>query len=170
MNISYLTETNMGMNVKERLCYYVINMSQGRKKHMARPGLEPRTSRTPCEHSDHWATEPHGRPVTIPPCLIRFVHESARNHARTDDTVPLLLAAQARTHNEPPNVAREEKAHGPTGTRTQDILHTVPALWLLSYWATWSACDKHLIFPFATNNKYMKNVSHSSILSFLLRT
>ena len=54
-------------------------MSQGRKKHMARPGLEPRTSRTLCEHSDHWATEPHGRPVTISPCLIRFVPKSARN-------------------------------------------------------------------------------------------
>ena len=40
-------------------------MSQGRKKHMAIPGLKPRTSRIPCEHSDHWATEPHGRPVTI---------------------------------------------------------------------------------------------------------
>ena len=47
-------------------------MSQGRKKHMARPGLEPRTSRIPCEHSDHWATEPHGRSVTISPCLIRY--------------------------------------------------------------------------------------------------
>ena len=70
-------------------------MSQGRKKHMARPGLEPRTSRIPCEHSDHWATEPNGRPVTISPCLIRFVPESARNHAGTDETVPLLLAARA---------------------------------------------------------------------------
>ena len=39
-------------------------MPQERKKHMARPGLEPRTSRIPCEHSNHWATEPHGRPVT----------------------------------------------------------------------------------------------------------
>ena len=49
------------------------------KKHMARPGLEPRTSRIPCKHSDHWATEPHGRPMTISPCSIRFVPESARN-------------------------------------------------------------------------------------------
>ena len=39
---------------------------------MARPGLERRTPRRPCEHSDHWANEVHGRPVTIPPCLIRF--------------------------------------------------------------------------------------------------
>ena len=66
-------------------------MSQGRKKHMARPGLEPRTSRIPCEHSDHWATEPHGRPVTISPCLIRFVPKSARNHAGIDETVPFAV-------------------------------------------------------------------------------
>ena len=68
---------------------------------------EPRTSRTPCEHSDHWATEPHGRPATMSPCLIRFVPESARNHAGTEETVPLLLAAQVRTHTEPPNVTGE---------------------------------------------------------------
>ena len=73
-------------------------MSQGRKKRMAQPRLEPRTPRRPCEHSDHWATEPHGRPGTISPCLIRFVPESARNHAGTDETVPLLLAARARIH------------------------------------------------------------------------
>ena len=71
---------------------------RGGKKHTARPGLEPRTSRRPCEHSDHWATEPHGRPATISPCLIRFVPESARNHAGTDETVLLLLAARARPH------------------------------------------------------------------------
>ena len=80
-------------------------MSQGRKKHMARPGLEPRTSLIPCEHSGHWATEPQSRPVTISPCLIRFVPESARNHAG----VPLLLAAQTRTQTEPPNATGEEK-------------------------------------------------------------
>ena len=50
-------------------------MLQGRKKHMARPGLEPRTSRIPCEHSDHWATEPHGRPVTYG--INRFSHDVA---------------------------------------------------------------------------------------------
>ena len=111
----------------------ILKVSQGRKKHMARPGLEPRTSRRPCEHSDHWATEPHGRPLTISPCLIRFVPESARNHAGTDETVPLLLAARARTHTEPPNVTGEEKIHGPTGTRTQDHSQTVRALWSLSY-------------------------------------
>ena len=38
-------------------------MSQGRKGHMAWLRLKSRTSRIPCEHSDHWATEPQGRPV-----------------------------------------------------------------------------------------------------------
>ena len=122
-----------------------MQMSQGRKKLMARPGLEPRTSHIPFEHSNHWATEPHGRPVTISPCLIRFVPESARNHAWTDETVPLLLAAQARTHTEPPNVTGEEKAHGPTRTRTQDLSQTVRVLWPLSYRAKWSTCDN---FPY----------------------
>ena len=112
---------------------------------MARPGFEPRTSRIPCEHSDHWATEPHGRPVTISPCLIRFVPESARNHAGTDESVSLLLAARARTHTEPPNVTGEEKAHGPTGIRTQDLSHTVRALWPLSYRATRSTRDMFII-------------------------
>ena len=36
----------------------------GEDKAHGRPRLEPRTSRISCEHSDHWATEPHGRPVT----------------------------------------------------------------------------------------------------------
>ena len=67
------------------------------EKHMARQKLEPRTSRIPCKHSEHWATEPQGRHLTISPCLIRFVSECARNHAGTDETVPLLLAARART-------------------------------------------------------------------------
>ena len=39
-----------------------LQMSQERKMHTARPGLKPRTSRRPCEHCDHWATKPHGRP------------------------------------------------------------------------------------------------------------
>ena len=116
-------------------------ISQRRKMHMAWPELEPRTSRRPCEHSDYWATEPHDRPVTIFPCLIRFVPESARNHARTDETVPLLLAARARTNTEPPNVTEEEEAHGLTGTRTQDLSQTVRALWPLSYRAPRSTCD-----------------------------
>ena len=89
-----------------------VHVSQGRKKHMARPGLELRTSRIPCEHSDHWATEPHGRPVKISPCLIRLVPESAWNHAGTDETVTLLLAARARTHTVPPTIVGEELSLG----------------------------------------------------------
>ena len=77
-------------------------------------------------------------------CLIKFVPESARNHAGTDETVPLLLAARARTHTEPPNVIGEEKAHGPTGTQTQDLSQTVRALSSLSYRATRSTCDNWL--------------------------
>ena len=76
----------------------------------------------------NWATEPHGQPATISPCLNRFVPESARNRAGTDETVPLLLVARAQTHTEPPNVKGEKKAHGPNGTRTQDLSQTVRAL------------------------------------------
>ena len=36
----------------------------------------------------------HRRPVTISICLIRFIPESTRNHAGTDETVHLLPAAQ----------------------------------------------------------------------------
>ena len=46
-----------------------------------------------------------------------------------------------RTHTEPPNVTGEEKVHGTTGTRTQNLLHTVQALWPLSYRATRFICD-----------------------------
>ena len=64
-------------------------MSQGRKKNMARPGLEPRTSRIPCEHSSQLSYR-----ATRSTCdnfpLLRFVPESARNRAGTDETVPLL--------------------------------------------------------------------------------
>ena len=73
--------------------------------------------------------------------LLRFIPESARNSVGTDETVPLLLAARARTHIEPPNVTGEEKAHGPTGTRTQDLLQTTEHSSQLSYQATWSTCD-----------------------------
>ena len=103
-------------------------MSQGRKKHMARPGLEHRTSRTPCEHSSQLSYRATRSTCDNPPHprLNRFVPESARNHAGTDETVPLLLAARTRTHTEPPNITGEENAHDPTGTRTQDLSHTVP--------------------------------------------
>ena len=65
-----------------------------------------------------------------PPCINRFVPESAWNRADTGETVPLLLAARARTHTKPPNVTGEGKAYGPTGTRTQDPSQTVRALQL----------------------------------------
>ena len=120
---------------------YTRVVSQGRKKAHGPTVTRTQDPSQPCEHPDHRATEPHGRPATISPCLIRFVPESARNHAGTDETIPLPLAAQARTHTEPPNVTGEEKAHGPTGTRTQDLSHTVRALWPLSYRATRSICD-----------------------------
>ena len=86
-------------------------MSQGRNKQMAWPGLESRTSRILCEHSDHWATEPHGRPVTIPPCFIRFVPESARNHVGTDETAPSLLSARARTSHIGHQMSQGRKEH-----------------------------------------------------------
>ena len=80
------------------------------------------------------------------PCLNRSVPESARNRDRSNETVPLLLAARARTHTEPPNVKGEEKTHSPTGSRTKDLSHTVRALWPLSYWVTRSTCDNFPLF------------------------
>ena len=81
-------------------------MSEGRKQHMARPGLEPRTSR----RLSYRATRSTCDNFL---CLIRFVPESARNHAGTDETVPLLLAARARTRTKPPNVTGEKKSTWP---------------------------------------------------------
>ena len=132
-------------------------MSQRRKKHMARPGLEPRTSRKPCEHSDHWATEPHGRPVSGGNChrLIVWLGSS----------VASLLALYVRDPGfESPvgrqNVTGEEKAHDPTGTRTQDLSHTVRALWPLSYRATRSTCDNFPLQPsrWQSNHSYIPQV------------
>ena len=51
----------------------------------------------------------HRRPVTITICLIRFIPESTRNHAGTDETVPVLTAAQTWTHTETQNVKGEGK-------------------------------------------------------------
>ena len=45
----------------------------------------------------------------------------------------------------PRNVTGEEKAHDPTGTRTQDPSHAVRALWPLIYRATQSTCDTSII-------------------------
>ena len=104
-------------------------------KNMALPGLEPRSSRLP---SQHYATELSSHLVDQlhrslhsppPPCLIRIVPESSRNHAGTDET------DQARAHIEPTNVTGEEKESGSTWTRTQCLSLTVRAL---SYRVTWS--------------------------------
>ena len=103
--------------------------SQGRKKHMVQPGLEPRTSRIPCEHSDHWATEPHAWPVTISPCLIRFVPESSRNQQDS----PFAAHSLSMDPYWPPNVTEQEKEHGPTGTGTQDLSHTVTLGFIFEY-------------------------------------
>ena len=74
----------------------------------------------------------HRRPVTIFICLIRFIPESTRNHAGTDETVPLLSAAQTWTHTEPQNVKGEEKLpiiFTPAEDRTRNPLHTHPNLY-----------------------------------------
>ena len=76
----------------------------------------------------------------ISSCLNRIVPESSRNHAGTEETVPLLLAVRARTHTEPPNITGEKKAHGPTGTRTQDSRASYEHSSQLSYRATRSTC------------------------------
>ena len=51
----------------------------------------------------------HRRPVTISIHLIRFISESTRNHAGTNETVSLLPAVQTWTHTEPQNVKGEEQ-------------------------------------------------------------
>ena len=74
----------------------------------------------------------HRRPVTISICLIRFIPESTRNHAGTDETVPLLPASQTWTHTEPQNVKGEEKLpiiFTPADDRTHDPLHAHPNLY-----------------------------------------
>ena len=68
----------------------------------------------------------HRRPVTISNCLIRFIPESTRNHAGTDETVPLLPAALTWTHIEPKTFKGEEKLSilfTPAEDRTRDPLH-----------------------------------------------
>ena len=97
-------------------------MSQGRKKNVARLGLEPRVSQLPCEHSttelpSHTIDQLHFPPAYshIRP---RICSEPCRNRR---DSLRLLLAARARTHSEPPNVTGVEKERGPTGTQTQGL-------------------------------------------------
>ena len=74
----------------------------------------------------------HRRPVTILICLIRFIPESNRNHAGTEETFPLLPAAKTWTHPEPQNVKGEEKLpiiFTPAEDRTRDPLHAHPNLY-----------------------------------------
>ena len=68
----------------------------------------------------------HRRPVTVSICLIRFIPESTRQHAGTDETICLLSAAQTWTPTEPHNVKREEKMSiifTPAEDRSRDPLH-----------------------------------------------
>ena len=74
----------------------------------------------------------HRRPLTISNSLIRFLADSTRNHAGTDETVPLLPATQTWTHTEPQNVKGEEKLpiiFTSAYDRTRDSLHTNPNLY-----------------------------------------
>ena len=65
-------------------------------------------------------------------CLISSIPKSTRNHAGTDETVPLLPAAQTWTHTEPQNVKGEEKTpiiFTPAEHRTRAPLHAHPNLY-----------------------------------------
>ena len=122
---------NNGADPSAHLLFAAKIVSQRRKKHMARPEFEPRISCILCEHSVNWATEPHGRPVTISPCL----KDSSPNLLRTmpEPTKKSLCCSQPE-HG--PTLAtkchRGGKAHGPTMNRTKDLSHTVRALWPLA--------------------------------------
>ena len=59
----------------------------------------------------HRAMEPHNQLVTFSSCLIRFIPESARNHAGTDETIP--SRSPSMSLHWPPNVTGVEKEHGP---------------------------------------------------------
>ena len=76
--------------------------------------------------------------MTISPCLIRFVPESARNHAGTDETVPMLLAARVWTHtgHQMSQVRKKHMARPGLEPRTsrRPCEH---------YRAIWSTCDRY---------------------------
>ena len=94
-------------------------MSKVRKQYMVRPTGD--SNRGTLAHRARTQTADlkshmHRRPVTISICLIRFIPESTRNHAGTDETVPLLPATK----------------HGPTlshkmskGRKNANYLYTV---------------------------------------------
>ena len=112
---------------------------------MARPELQPRVSRLPCKHSTSELLS-HMSTGYISPYLIRFVPESARNHAGTDETATFQVAALSPSSDPhwPPYVTGAKNEHGPIGTRTQGLSFTARAL-SLSYRATRST---GYIFPF----------------------
>ena len=79
------------------------NCHRGEKKHMARPSLKPRTSRIPSKHSDHWATEPHGRPVTYPLVtngITRYTDASFQSQTtyKIDLNIPIFFAGLEEYH------------------------------------------------------------------------
>ena len=96
--------------------------------------FEPRTSRIyrARTQTTELKSHTHRRPVAISICLKRFIPESTRNHAGTDETVPLLPATQKWTHTEPHYVKGEEKLpiiYTPAEYRPREPLHANPNLY-----------------------------------------
>ena len=137
-----LIKRSWSPNSKHALNLLQCSCSQGRKKIVARPGLEPRASLLLCEHSANWATEP----LTFSPCLIRFVPKSAQNNGGTTKEQQnmhfLMLVALAMNPHWATTCHRGGKNCGQTGTPTQGLSLTMRALCQLSYRATWSSFDK----------------------------
>ena len=104
------------------------------------------------------ATKPLGRPATISPCLNRFVPESARNHAGTDETVPLLLAARARTHTEPPNVTGRKKHMARPGLEPKTSRIPCEHSSQPSHRGTRSTCDIYMSEGTCTRPKLLAQV------------
>ena len=64
---------------------------------VSNPGILAYRART---QTTELKSHTHYRPVTISICFIRFIPGSIRNHAGTDETVPLLPAAHTWTRIE----------------------------------------------------------------------
>ena len=95
-------QTQIGCHRMQCLIYPTLShqMSQERKKHTARPGRERTTSCIPCEHSDHWATETHGRSVAISTYTGHQLSEGRKKHTWPDqdsNAVPLAYRASTQT-------------------------------------------------------------------------
>ena len=68
-----------------------LRLSHGSKQHMmARSGLEPRTSRTPCEHCDHWATNLLGT-ITVKNVRARTPQGKLTNFKTGDRFVEIVV-------------------------------------------------------------------------------